>query len=164
MQKICKNPKYAKTIFNFCLISSLLEVLSHFKPNLYFYVKYAKFRALLMTDQSHTLKAGGCQRLSVVGGKQKPVTKENIKFKFLQILFFNFFKFLKFVLKFSKELYMFPRCFSNFNLKFLLFLLKYAQSFVKIYSKFFQYFSNLLKFFYKFCSNFLKFIQFFFNF
>ena len=30
MQKICKNPKYAKkNKFSFCLIYSLLEVLSH---------------------------------------------------------------------------------------------------------------------------------------
>ena len=30
MQKICKNPKYAQNFFfNFCLIYSFLEVLSH---------------------------------------------------------------------------------------------------------------------------------------
>ena len=42
MQKICKNK-----FFSFCLIYSFLEVLGHklyFKPNLYFYVKYANMQ------------------------------------------------------------------------------------------------------------------------
>ena len=49
--KICNNTsKYAENMkknFNFCFIYSFLEVLSHllyFKPNLYFYVKYANIQ------------------------------------------------------------------------------------------------------------------------
>ena len=47
MQKICKNPKYEKKFYFLLHLQFFLEVLSHqlyFKPNLYFYVKYANMK------------------------------------------------------------------------------------------------------------------------